>query len=480
MTVRILTGDCREVLATLPAESVHCVVTSPPYWGLRDYGTAKWEGVNPDCDHVAGTLVSLRSTLRSDGREHTGPYPREKALMTGMPYRDICGKCGAIRIDSQLGLEPTPEAHVEAIVAVFREVRRVLRKDGTVWLNYGDCYASDMKGSGGPGGFVYRAKGGGGNAQAFEPRRLNHGLKPKDLVMMPARVALALQADGWWLRSEIIWAKPNPMPESVTDRPTSAHEKVYLLAKSARYFYDPEAVREEAEYGFSLTPEMFNGIGDCNSAPVRKHGAVQQGSGGSRNLRNVWTIATHPYSEAHFATFPPDLVIPCIKAGTSERGCCPKCGAGWRRGTERTGHVNGREPAHVPSNSATKTDSTGWAPTSRATDRWPPSCACDAGAPIPCTVLDPFGGAGTVGLVADQLQRDAVLIELNPAYAEMARARIHNDAPLFADADPDPAYDWRENTRGCYDLAIAEQRRDLLARNPASQEATQDRGEGEG
>ena len=286
MSVRILVGDCLKRLRTLPEESIHCVVTSPPYWGLRDYGVA-----------------------------------------------------GAI------GLEPTLQEHIDAIWSrVFREVRRVLRSDGTLWLNYGDRYAyapvhpPGAQSRGNPGvetstlsaGQVRAAPKGTHTGSAKRT-----GLKPKDLMMMPARVALALQADGWWLRSEIVWHKPNPMPESVRDRPTSTHEKVYLLTKSARYFYDAEAVREEdagTDHPRNILhrPEPSGGI----LPPHRGIRTAEGRNGGGRNLRNLWTIATHPFSEAHFATFPPKLVEPCIKAGTSEKGCCPECGTPWVRGME--------------------------------------------------------------------------------------------------------------------------------------------------
>jgi DNA modification methylase len=307
MTVKILVGDCLEMMRGMPDESVHCVVTSPPYWGLRDYG-----------------------------------------------------------VDGQLGLEPTLGEYIDNMVAVFREVRRVLRKDGTLWLNMGDCYASNWPCS-------RRSVIGAGSLENGKrenrPPRMGAGLKDKDLVMMPARVALALQADGWWLRSEIIWAKPNPMPESVTDRPTSAHEKVYLLAKSQRYFYDADAVREPALWAGDA--RAGQGRIAYNGKRLGEEGAGQEAFVSiteNRNLHNVWTIATKPIPDAHFATFPPDLVEPCIKAG------CPKDGV----------------------------------------------------------VLDPFGGAGTVGLVADRLGRDAILIELNPEYAEMAEHRIKDDAGMFA------------------------------------------------
>lgn len=426
MITRLLIGDCRAILPTLEAASVHCCVTSPPYYGLRDYGVAR-----------------------------------------------------------QIGLESSPDAYIAELVAVFREVRRVLRDDATLWLNLGDSYSAhpgQRKTTDAAGPKQTTNAGAIGTAS-----RSVNGLAAKQLLMIPARVAMALQADGWWLRSEIIWIKPNPMPESVTDRPTSAHEKIYLLTKSARYFYDAQAVAEavqalpenSAERGIlpekgwlareRLSP-MFGTQGDCvardrgrshkisgvesfacgdssdsalfpvaqrpsrdqtqegytesegtadgvhaNSgrmgadqgdarprlSVLQTHGfaadprscdsgqqgrqsrqgerrasvqVLQQPQEGpaTRNLRNTWSIATQPFGEAHFATFPPELAERCIKAG------CPKDG----------------------------------------------------------TVLDPFSGAGTTGLVADRLQRNAVLIELNPQYAAMTSNRIEKDAGMFAGIAP--------------------------------------------
>jgi len=257
LAVRIIVGDCREKLQTIPDQSVQCCVTSPPYFGLRDYG-----------------------------------------------------------MEAQIGLEATPNEFVEAMVGVFREVRRVLRDDGTLWLNIGDSYARPLaKGGSGPGGKnrewygdSYSKAGGAG---------VPDGLKPKDLIGIPWRVAFALQADGWWLRSSIIWHKPNPMPESVTDRPTSAHENVFLFAKSERYFYDAEAVREVAEKG--AAGSLFH-TGKTGSHQLGRSSKTERNEDGKRNLRNVWTIPTQSFSGAHFATFPPDLIEPCIKAG------CPKGG----------------------------------------------------------------------------------------------------------------------------------------------------------
>jgi DNA modification methylase len=272
MTIMLHQSDCREVLRTLPDESVHCVVTSPPYWGLRDYG-----------------------------------------------------------VNGQIGLEPAPDLFVAELVNVFREVRRVLRDDGTLWLNLGDGY------------------------------------KEKNLIGIPWRVAFALQADGWWLRQDIIWSKPNPMPESVTDRCTKAHEYIFLLSKNARYYYDAAAVAEALQ----CAPHAPSNKKLDSSRNDHDQMAKVWGTNGVRNKRSVWEVATQPFSEAHFATFPALLIEPCILAG------CPKGG----------------------------------------------------------TVLDPFAGAGTAGLVADRLQRNAILIELNPEYAVMAQRRIRGDAGMFTEIE---------------------------------------------
>jgi DNA modification methylase len=374
-------GDCRAVLAALPAESVHTVVTSPPYWGLRDYGTATWWGGDPTCDHIAGRGGHLRDSAAS-----TRGGANKVETAQAIPYRDVCGKCGATRVDSQLGLEPTPEEYVANMVAVFREVRRVLRADGTLWLNLGDSYAG---GGTSPQGLNGQMAGRAVAASRAERRRNGltggtrtvdvslggvsaPGLKPKDLVGIPWRVAFALQADGWYLRSDIIWAKPNPMPESVTDRPTKAHEYLFLLSKSPRYYYDADAVRE----GFADERMGNPGGGSRNYAPGDRNDGTDSrmlvwdkgAERGGRNLRSVWTVATQPYPGAHFATFPPKLIEPAIKAG------CPELG----------------------------------------------------------TVLDPFAGSGTTGMVAQSLSRRAVLIDLNGEYLTQVMAR-NRDIPLGLD-----------------------------------------------
>jgi DNA modification methylase len=304
--------------------------------------------------------------------------------------------CGARRIDAQLGLERTPEAYVASMVAVFREVRRVLRDDGTLWLNLGDSYCPSGANKSQVVDSARRPKTRSENCDAASGKAeyLNgtavrpafvDGLKPKDLVGIPWRVAFALQEDGWYLRSDIIWAKPNPMPESVTDRPTKSHEYLFLLTKSARYYYDAKAIAEpsvcpDARMLDGFVPKSDNGkhAGDPQSRASRlasnTNGARAAGGahdnvfGPTRNARSVWTIATSPYPEAHFATFPPELPRRCILAG------------------------------------------------SKAGD----------------TVLDPFAGAGTTGLVADRLGRNFIGLELNPKYVALSRRRIAADCPLFA------------------------------------------------
>ena len=313
----ILHGDALSMLKTLPDESAHCCVTSPPYWGLRDYG-----------------------------------------------------------IPTQLGLETTPEEYVAKMVQVFREVKRVLKNDGTLWLNLGDTYSAhkDCKSV----SDTLRVGGRSESANIIEKGKSNSrntrmlksvGLKNKDLIGIPWRVAFALQADGWYLRQDIIWHKPNPMPESVTDRCTKAHEYVFLLSKSARYFYDCEAVREPIKQtsglNFRARARTANGaLGGDNKHHMESR--VFTGVKGA-NRRSVWTIPTKPYKGAHFATFPPDLIIPCILAG------CPEGG----------------------------------------------------------TVLDPFFGSGTTGLVCSRLNRQYIGIELNEQYCKMAERRIEGDAPLL-------------------------------------------------
>jgi DNA modification methylase len=370
---RILHGSVLRRLPDIPAESIHCCVTSPPYWGLRDYGTGTWEGGDEECDHKAES----RQGKTGDRATRTTGHDDY--------YRDICRKCGARRIDEQIGLEETPEAFVAKLVDVFREVRRVLRDDGTLWLNLGDSYAS----SGGLGHYEAGATAQSGNTLTGQCRRVrfnSEGIKPKDLVGIPWMVAFALRADGWYLRQDIIWAKPNPMPESVRDRCTKAHEYIFLLSKSPRYWYDAEAIKEEGsgvgggacigpqtKAGFSKIDDGHASIGGASMVQSRRYDRPDYKT---RNRRSVWTVATCPYPEAHFATFPPDLIEPCILAG------CPEGG----------------------------------------------------------TVFDPFTGSGTTGEVCIQHGRRFVGCELNAEYIELAAARISKatrrwDVPLIKQAE---------------------------------------------
>ncbi|EEE37400.1 DNA methylase [Rhodobacteraceae bacterium KLH11] len=380
MPFRVLQGDVLDMLATLPDDHFDCVVTSPPYWGLRDYG-----------------------------------------------------------VEGQIGLEPTLAEHLDVMVRVFAEVHRVLNPTGTCWVNYGDCYATAPNGrtaadtkaagnddrtfrdkpfstvgpicaDGSPSSTTRGQNGKNAKGQTGNSKRIMSGgyLKPKDLVMVPNRFAIAMQEWGWWVRSEIIWAKPNPMPESIKDRPATSHEKIFMFTKEGRYDYDAQAVRtgrksDEDANGFrggsyvGGKPGARTAVGNKKTDKQRGHSRRHAGfndhwdamskeeqQSNGRNLRNyepapvqVWEIATRPFKEAHFATFPPELVERCLKAG------CPQGGK----------------------------------------------------------VLDPFGGAGTTGLVADRLQMDATLIELNPEYADIAIRRIESDqGGLFREREETPQF----------------------------------------
>jgi len=412
VTSNILIGDVREQLRTLAPKSVHCCVTSPPYFGLRDYGTATWKGGDADCDHRAPDEAGTTKKHTAGQREHAGRFAGAN-----------CHRCGAVRIDGQLGLEKTPADYVAGMVEVFREVWRVLRDDGTVWLNIGDSYvAPNGRSSGG-------TYGRGPNSQLAHMHEgqevgivRNWGNLPaKNLLGIPWRLAFALQDAGWIIRSEIIWRKPSPMPESVTDRPTKSHEQVFLLTKNERYFYDAVAIAEDttgrAVFGNSriLNHDDRN---DCNRQNMT--------ATTTRNKRSVWTISTRSFRGAHFACFPPDLVEPCILAGTSAHGCCSACGSPWQRITNRTKLKRDR-----PNDFTKRTgeDGTGnscsnsVAGVSVETLGWEPACKCSAEV-VPCTVLDPFSGSGTTGAVANVLGRNYVGTELNADYAAMWDMRL--------------------------------------------------------
>ena len=388
--IQIFCGDVRTALERVGDQSVQTCVTSPPYWGLRDYGTAQWEGGLDDCAHLA---PPTGGTVK--GSKLAGTGNREGFSADGQ-YKQQCRKCGAQRVDQQIGLEPTPGAYVATLVAVFREVRRVLKNDGTVWLNLGDSFWGSGKGLNGDGTHSSEHRTTDKqftNKGSLKTKRGDYlsvgkecGLKPKDLVGIPWRVAFALQADGWYLRSDIIWSKPNAMPESVTDRPTKAHEYLFLLAKSARYYYDAKAIKEpgvgadwrdgfRGEQGAYVNQSRVQNNthkSDKQRGHGRRHAGLndrwdsitkEEQCSGMTNKRDVWTIATQPYAEAHFATFPPKLIEPCILAG----------------------------------------------------------------APAGGVVLDPFHGAGTTAMVSKQLGRKYIGIELNQAYIDLSLKRIQQE-----------------------------------------------------
>lgn len=410
-TWEVRQGHVVDLLRAMPARSIHCIATSPPYYGLRDYGLPPqvWGG-DPACAHrwEEGRYRLEDHADRGETGGLEGSRRSQGATRLGTITCGTCGTCGAWR--GSLGLEPTPELYVEHLVGVLVEAFRVLRDDGTLWLNLGDTYSGGGRGaSQKPGeGVNESAKALGGKS-----RWRAGGLPPKSLIGIPWRVALALQARGLTLRADVIWAKGNPMPESVNDRPSRAHEYLFLVTKGERYFYDAEAIRETR-------------TGEKNAD-------------GRRNKRSVWAVNTSPFPEAHFATFPPDLVRPCILAGTSERGCCSSCGAPVEREVARAfvPQPDVRDPAKLAKGSRKGLDaSDGRADlprgtTTTTTTGWRRTCDCDAGTE-PCRVMDPFNGAATAGIVALQEGRSYIGLELNGDYVRMSERRLSVVAPLLA------------------------------------------------
>lgn len=303
----------------LANKSVHTIVTSPPYYGLRDYGTATWQGGDTECEHKG---EPMRTKAYING--NTGTGNDIKNADSFQPFKNVCPLCGAIRIDEQIGLEVTPDAYIANLVEVFRECKRILRDDGTLWVNIGDSYC----GTGDKGEWTDPKYADGRNGQKTALNKKIDGLKSKDLIGIPWMLAFALRADGWYLRQDIIWAKPNPMPESVKDRCTKSHEYIFLLSKSAKYYYDNEAVKEpvsdvsmkRAEYGWDCDrPSTKNGSMGGDGIHTEKMGTRFVDPVG-RNKRDVWTVTTKPYKGAHYATFNPELIKPCILAGAPEGG----------------------------------------------------------------------------------------------------------------------------------------------------------------
>lgn len=375
---KIIQGDCLEMLKTLPDESVDCCITSPPYYGLRDYGTGKWIGGDPNCPH--------RRLSKYSEKTITGHHQSELAGNVGDAiYKTVCPLCGAVREDRQIGLEETPYIYIYKLVNVFREVKRVLKKEGTLWLNIGDSYC----GTGSKGDYKDPKYSEGRNGQTVSLTQKLEGYKQKDLIGIPWMLAFALREDGWYLRQDIIWAKPNPMPESVKDRCTKSHEYLFLLSKSPKYYFDYEAIQEEAKWAddkralgerveyegkrssgkdvkaqksfcaFSHKNLQYNGQQN-NTMHERRAEGFPDIPYVVRNKRDVWTVPVQPTKEAHFATYPEKLVEPCILAG------CPEGG----------------------------------------------------------TVLDPFFGSGTTGRVALKHGRGYIGIELNPEYVEIEKKRL--------------------------------------------------------
>ena len=531
MTVRIIIGDNRKTLKTLLDKSVQSLITSPPYWGLRDYGTAEWIGGDPECDHVSHQIRTGMG-LAALGEKYRGGGHKQ-GHVDEIQFADVCKKCGAVREDAQLGLEPLHDClawargeepcgrcYVCNLRSLAKELHRVLRDDGTFWLNLGDSYQSSNSKQ------VPQTKDIGTSRESgvgVRPPRVND-LKPKDLVGIPWRVALALQADGWWLRSAPPWIKRNGMPESVTDRPNTAHEYWFLLSKSEQYFYDHVAVRE-AQKPESIE-RLSRGTGELhknvNGAPgqtpqglaqprknkniskantFKKTGSKREqalpfqsvgthkpdreeadhGNSGRNRRTSDWyfesldatikqqqaylshlehvrengglllsddgtplafDVSTKSFKDAHFAVFPPDLVEPIIKASTSEHGRCSTCGAPWKRvivkGEPEATKENPNEVRPYTADGFWETNGANDTTTLHKTRTietvyWQPTCGCPEHEPVPCVILDPFGGAGTSGLVADRLGRDAILLELNEEYGLMSEKRIKDDAGMFAD-----------------------------------------------
>ena len=359
---KIYLGNSVDIIKHFPDESINCVVTSPPYYGLRDYGTALWEGGDPNCKHYRTSKASEK-TITGHKRMQEFESPVGDAI-----YKTVCPLCGAVRVDKQIGLEETPEKYIERLVDLFREIRRTLKKDGTIWVNIGDSYSNSGRAGHSTGGPKQRTNK--GSIFASE-RHIETGCKQKDLIGIPWMLAFALRADGWYLRQDIIWHKPNPMPESVLDRCTKCHEYIFLLSKSDKYYFDNEAIMEQCvdqerenyqsgnrSYGLNLD-RNDNDFGERSKgwSPKQMNGV------NVRNKRDVWSVCVKPNKEAHFATYPEELIVPCILAG------CPMGGV----------------------------------------------------------VLDPFMGSGTTGIVARKLGRNYVGCELNPEYLKMAERRIFNE-----------------------------------------------------
>jgi len=392
---------------------VQMCVTSPPYFGLRDYGTSSWAGGDVDCTHS----ISM-PTKWNDPKRGTSVLRPEVSHRGGDASH--CHLCGAKRVDLQIGLEETPEQYIEAMVDVFRCVRDVLADDGVIWVNIGDSYAARYRQSGAEHAGALTRSSKGVLTDIVRDRPV--GLKEKDLIGIPWMLAFALRADGWYLRQDIIWHKPNPMPESVQDRCTKAHEYIFLLSKSQKYFYDNEAIKEPAH-----TTDESNRDRDAsrlNNTPDRTRMAgLQTNHYEMKNKRSVWTVNTKPYSGAHFAVFPEELIEPCILAGTSQRGHCPKCNVRWSRQIEHTNMVLNKTDRNTNRGTRIGTSGTMISAAKNITTGWKSNCNCGID-PVQDVVLDPFMGSGTTAQVAQQLGRQYLGCELNENYKALQDKRV--------------------------------------------------------
>lgn len=457
--VTLYNGDALACLRELPDESVHAVATSPPFFGLRDYGTGTWEGGDSECDHVAQErppVVDSSSTLGypADGGPRRIADENTYHEAYKQQYRAECGKCGARRIDQQIGLEETPEAWAAALVAVFREARRVLRKDGSMFVECGDSYNAGI--SGRPNRTIQHETDHGGWETLHSLRLDVAGLKPKDLIGQPFLLAFALRVDGWYWRGCYPWSKPNAMPESAKDRCTTAHSYVLHFAKSSRYFFDGDAIAEPAAWdrGDQTVPKHEGTETAAGWIPPRPRAELRYGRVGAyqnramngegdgttprrvlgpdevppKHPRSVWTIPTRGFSGAHFATWPVALAERIILAAVP-RWVCSECGKARERiveariehsqkthnvagPTEGIGHHRGAKFAASGAVAGTRiTETVGF------TD-------CNHNAYVPGTVLDPFAGACTTLVVAKRLGRHGIGIELNPDYCAMGAERL--------------------------------------------------------
>lgn len=453
--VRVYRGHALDILRQMPDESIHMVVTSPPYWGLRSYKTPPviWNSPNTDCRHEWEPSRVIRS---SPQRDHSGGVATGATGTRGVQSSSkgrafisttgsFCSHCTAWQ--GHLGLEPSPELYINHLTTIFREVRRVLRQNGTLWIVIGDTYNSGAGGRQGRTGarrnraFTaasadWRPGNPAKNQEVSNRDGVNAGqnYKLKDLIGISWMLAFALREDGWYLRSEIVWSKPDCLPESVTDRPTKAHETIFLLSKSERYFYDQKAVEEPLATSsiVRLTQSTLMAqagstranAGGKTNGPMRAVGAFS-----GRNLRSVWPIVSEAFHGLHFAVFPSALVRRCILAGTSAKGVCATCGAPWRRCTDGLTYYDGAKAGSDPQRKyGYREYGRGPKPnlgmSIAQTTGWQPSCSCPSSVTIPAVVLDPFAGTGTSLLVARSLGRHAIGIELSEKYCDLIVQRV--------------------------------------------------------